>query len=327
MGGPRRPMNVLVTGGTGSIGVHLLRMLGPEYGRKVAFSHAPPEPWQCLKDVEYLEGDLLNTQKVLDLVREVKPSWVFHLGSQSNVGVSLKRPVDTLSINLLGTQNLLDAVRRIVPQSKVLLLSSSDVYGRGNGQLDLMQSEETPMRPLTPFATSKAAMELLAYQFQQSWGTHIVMARPFNYTGPFQADHFVLPSVASQLVRILDYGGEPVIHTGNLDVSRDFVDVRDLARALILIMSQSSSGEVFNICSGRIRTVRELVETMLDVVGVDVILRRDPSRERDFEQPLLMGSVDKLMAQTGWKPLIAIEDTVEDVFREMRQRRRQFSKS
>jgi GDP-4-dehydro-6-deoxy-D-mannose reductase len=120
----------------------------------------------------------------------------------------------------------------------------------------------------------------------------------------------------------VDYGGEPVVYTGNIDVSRDFMDVRDLARALILIMSQSPSGEVYNICSGRIRTVRELVETMVEVVGVDVILRRDPSRERDVDQPLLMGSVDKLMQQTGWKPLIAIEDTVEDVFREMRQRRR-----
>lgn len=312
-------MSILVTGGTGSVGIHLLNLLDGE--RKVySFSAAPPLPWQTLPHVHYVEGELLDQQRVLEVIRQVKPSAVYHLASQSNVGISFKKPYETLALNILGTQNLLEAVRKTVPSAKILLLSSSDVYGRGDGYLDVVQREDAPLRPLTPFATSKASMELLAHQYRESFGMQITIARPFNYAGPFQADYFVLPNVAAQLVRIAEHGGEPILLTGNLDISRDFLDLRDVARALIQIQNKGASGEAYNVCSGRIRTVRELCEIMIDICGVDVEMRQDPGRSRKVDQPLLMGSFDKLRDISGWKPMIDIEDTIADVYREMRRR-------
>lgn len=314
-------MSILVTGGTGSVGIHLLNLLDGEKD-VYSFSAKPPHEWQKLPHVHYVEGDLLDYQKVLDTVKAIKPSAVYHLASQSNVGISFKKPLETLSLNILGTQNLLEAVRKTVPTAKILLLSSSDVYGRGEGFLDIMQKEDAPLRPLTPFATSKASMELLAHQYRESWKMQITIARPFNYAGPFQADYFVLPNLAAQLVRIAEYGGEPILYTGNLDISRDFLDLRDVARALVLILNKGESGEAYNVCSGKIRTVRELVEIMIEKCGIDVEIRHDPSRYRKLDQPLLMGAFDKLREVTGWKPLIDIEDSVEDVYLEMRRRLR-----
>jgi GDP-4-dehydro-6-deoxy-D-mannose reductase len=315
-------MGVLVTGGTGSIGIHLLNLLGEEAGELVSASLRPPKDWQKLQHVKYVELDLLDANGITTLVRDLKPTAIYHLASQSNVGISLKRPAETLGLNIIGTQNLLDAARKAAPQAKVLLLSSSDVYGRGDGQLDVMRRESDPLQPLTPFAVSKAGMEMLAYQYRHTWGTHVCTVRPFNYAGPFQAENFVLPSIAAQLARIVDAGAEPVVYAGNLDVSRDFLDVRDLARALVLALNKGAPGSLYNVCSGRIRTVRELVEMMIETCGVDVDIRRDPVRERGNEQPLLMGSVDKLMQETGWKPLIDMEDCCRDLLGEMRRRMR-----
>ncbi len=305
-------MSVIVTGGTGAIGYHLLSSLTRNKGKLISYSRSASRQELHLDHVEYEYGDILDYSSISKIIQQHMPTEIYHLATQSNVGVSHKKPFETLEVNILGTQNLLEAVRKYNPTCKVLLLSSSDIYGRGDGLLNVMHKEEDPYTPLTPFATSKASMELLGKQYAQAWGIEVVIARPFNYTGPGQPKEFVLPYVASQLVKIRDYFAEPVLYTGNLDVSRDFIDIRDLARALVLLMSQGVSGESFNICSGKIGTVRELVENMIILTGLEVDIRRDPARERAFDQPLLMGSPDRLMQRTGWKPLIDIQDSLKD---------------
>ena len=306
-------MSVIVTGGSGAVGYHLLSSLTRNKGKLISFSRSASRKGLHLDHVHYEYGDILDYASVSKIIQHYQPKEIYHLATQANVGVSHKKPYATLETNILGTQNLLEAVRRFQPECKVLLLSSSDIYGRGKGLLDVMHREEDPYNPMTPFATSKATMELLGKQHHQAWGTHVVIARPFNFTGPGQAAEFVLPYVANQLVRIRDFFAEPVLYTGNLDVSRDFIDIRDLTRALVLLMSQATPGEAYNICSGKIRTVRELVENMIQLAHLDVEIRRDPSRERAFDQPLLMGSPDKLMQQTGWKPMIDLWDSLNDL--------------
>lgn len=314
-------MSILVTGGTGSLGFHLLSNLSGTNHDLYSYSDEQPQPWQKIDGVEYLNGDLLNFKDVYDMLQKVQPTHIYHLASQSSVGLSYKKPYETLNINLLGTQTILEAARQVVPKAKILLLSSSEIYGRTDQQLTYLHKETDRPNPLTPYATSKACMELLGNQFRNAHGLHIVFARPFHFTGPHHSRRFVLPSITHQLVKIKYYGAEPVIYSGSLDVSRDVVDVRDVARGMIQILNTAESGETFNICSGKSYTFRELVEMLIDIAGVSVDFRYDPAYERSNDIPLLIGNPSKLES-LGWKPMITMDDCLTDLFNEMVVRRR-----
>ena len=164
-------------------------------------------------------------------------------------------------------------------------------------------------------------MEILGNQFKNAYGLHVVFVRPFHFTGPHHSRRFVIPSITYQLVKIKYYGTEPTIYSGSLDISRDFVDVRDVARGMIQLLNQSESGEVYNLCCGKSYTFRELTEMLVDIAGVSVDFRFDPGYERSNDIPLLIGDPTKAM-NMGWKPMISIEDCLTDLFNEMVLRRR-----
>ncbi|MCI5600197.1 MAG: GDP-mannose 4,6-dehydratase [Hallerella porci] len=310
-------MSILVTGGTGALGFHILSSVTRNGEKLYSFSDEQPQPWQKVSDVNYRTGDLLNFKDVLAVMKEINPRAIYHLASQSSVELSYKKPYETLSTNLLGTQNLLEAARQVVPEAKILLLSSSEVYGRTSGTLLTTLHKETDRpNPLTPYATSKACMELLGNQFTNAYGMHIVTIRPFYFTGPHHSRRFSIPSIASQVVRIKKYGAEPIIYSGSLDVSRDVLDVRDVARGLIQVLQAGNPGEVYNICSGKSYTVRELTETLVDIADIDVDFCFDPAKERSLDIPLLVGDPSKIM-DLGWKPMITIEDCLQDLYNEM----------
>lgn len=314
-------MSILVTGGTGALGYHILSSLVGTTHDLYSFSDEQPQPWQKVDGVEYLNGDLLNFKHIQDVIQFVQPTHIYHLASQSSVGLSYKKPYETLNINLLGTQNLLEAVRQNCPKAKVMLLSSSEIYGRTDHQLTYLHKESDAPNPLTPYATSKACMELLGNQFKNAYGLHVVFARPFHFTGPHHSRRFVIPSITYQLVKIKYYGAEPTIYSGSLDISRDVIDVRDVARGMIQLLNQSEPGEAYNLCCGKSYTFRELTEMLVDISGVSVDFRFDPGYERSNDIPLLIGNPEKAMSK-GWKPMISIEDCLTDLFNEMVLRRR-----
>ena len=314
-------MSILVTGGTGALGFHILSGVTRSKRKLYSFSDEVPQPWQKVEDVEYLTGDLLNFKELHEVILKTQPDFVYHLASQSSVGLSYKKPFETLSTNLLGTQNLLEAVRIAAPKAKVLLLSSSEIYGRTEALLTTLHKESTPPNPLTPYATSKACMEILGNQFRNAHDLHIVFVRPFHFTGPHHSRRFAIPSITHQLVKMKHYGDEPVLYTGSLDISRDVIDVRDVARAMIQVLNSSKSGEVYNICTGKSYTFRELTEHLVDIAGISVDFRYNPSLDRSNDIPLLIGDPTKIM-DIGWKPLISIEDSLTDLFNEMVVRKR-----
>ena len=298
-------MSILVTGGTGALGFHILSNLIGTERDLYSFSDEQPQPWQKVEGVNYLTGDMLNFKEVLDMMQKVQPTNIYHLASQSSVGLSYKKPYETLNVNLLGTQTLLEAVRQIVPKAKVMLLSSSEIYGRTEQHLTYLHKETDLPNPLTPYATSKACMEILGNQFRNANDMHIVAVRPFHFTGPHHSRRFAIPSITYQLVKIKYYHAEPVIYSGSLDISRDVVDVRDVARGMIQLLNQSESGEAYNLCCGKSYTFRELTEMLVDIADI----------------PLLVGDPTKINA-LGWKPMISIEDSLTDIFNEMVVRRR-----
>lgn len=314
-------MSILVTGGTGALGYHILSSLVGTTHDLFSFSDEQPQPWQKVEEVQYLNGDLLNFKHMQEVIQYVQPTHIYHLASQSSVGLSYKKPYETLNINLLGTQNLLETVRQNCPKAKVMLLSSSEIYGRTDHQLTYLHKETDAPNPLTPYATSKACMELLGNQFKNAYGLHIVFVRPFHFTGPHHSRRFVIPSITYQLVKIKYYGSEPTIYSGSLDISRDVIDVRDVARGMIQLLNQSEPGEVYNLCCGKSYTFRELTEMLVDIAGVSVDFRFDPGYERSNDIPLLIGNPEKAMSM-GWKPMISVEDSLTDLFNEMVLRRR-----
>ncbi len=314
-------MSILVTGGTGALGYHILSSLVGTTHDLFSFSDEQPQPWQKVEGVQYLNGDLLNFKHMQEVIQYVQPTHIYHLASQSSVGLSYKKPYETLNINLLGTQNLLETVCQNCPRAKVMLLSSSEIYGRTDHQLTYLHKETDAPNPLTPYATSKACMELLGNQFKNAYGLHVVFVRPFHFTGPHHSRRFVIPSITYQLVKIKYYGTEPTIYSGSLDISRDVIDVRDVARGMIQLLNQSEPGEVYNLCCGKSYTFRELTEMLVDIAGVSVDFRFDPGYERSNDIPLLIGNPEKAMSM-GWKPMISVEDSLTDLFNEMVLRRR-----
>ena len=314
-------MSILVTGGTGALGYHILSSLVGTTHDLFSFSDEQPQPWQKVEGVQYLNGDLLNFKHMQEVIQYVQPTHIYHLASQSSVGLSYKKPYETLNINLLGTQNLLETVRQNCPRAKVMLLSSSEIYGRTDHQLTYLHKETDAPNPLTPYATSKACMELLGNQFKNAYGLHVVFVRPFHFTGPHHSRRFVIPSITYQLVKIKYYGTEPTIYSGSLDISRDVIDVRDVARGMIQLLNQSEPGEVYNLCCGKSYTFRDLTEMLVDIAGVSVDFRFDPGYERSNDIPLLIGNPEKAMSM-GWKPMISVEDSLTDLFNEMVLRRR-----
>jgi len=334
-------LKILITGATGFVGRHLLRALsgearaGTETGGFEVFGTAYPQPpWPSDRDIVFL--DLRAESELFKLVRDVRPDWIFHLAAVSNVRSSWQMRRETLETNVIGTQNLLEAVRLAAPGGRVLFISSSDVYGIvGSAKKPLI--EEDPVRVINPYAYSKAAGEMMCGFYAKVEGLDIVIARQFPHTGPGQTADFVCPDWARQIVQIERGESEPVIHVGNLDVKRDFSDVRDVVKAYIMLMRKGRRGKVYNVCSGKALALREILDFLIGEAETEpphsperpgikarrrqaIKVQVDPAKLRKTDVPLLLGSNSKLVAETGWSPRIPIEQTLRDLLAYWREK-------
>ena len=256
-------------------------------------------------------ADLRDPESVQAFVGEVQPDYIFHLAAQSFVPTSFADPWDTLENNIRAQLNLLEAVRRSGREVRFLVIGSNEEYGAPEPE-ELPQTEESPLRPNNPYAVSKVAQDFLGLQYHLAYGLPIVRVRPFNHTGPGQSPRFVVPAFASQIARV-EAGLQEPLKVGNLDVSRDFTDVRDIVRAYHLAATQGKPGEVYNLASGKPRSVRGLLETLLSYARVEIKVERDPDRYRPVDVPVVYGSAEKFHRLTGWAPQIPFEQTLRDV--------------
>lgn len=310
---------MLITGLTGFVGRYLARHFpAPEY---LVFGTSYPDyPLPSEKEVFFL--DMRREEEVGEVVKEVKPDLVFHLAAVSNVGLSWGRRRETLETNLMGTFYLLEAVKRLVPASRVLVVSSSDVYGPRPGPEEgwLPLREETGYKIVDPYAFSKAGVELLSDFYARVEKMDIVIARPFPHTGPGQRPDFVCSDWARQIVQIEKEETEPVIRVGNLDCVRDFTDVRDTVRAYALLVQKGRRGEIYNVCSGSGIALRKILELLLSYSKTGIKVETDESRLRKVDIPVLIGNNLKLRAETGWTPLIPFEQTLRDLLDDWRSK-------
>lgn len=288
---------LLATGLSGFVGRHLQTLPMPASGS-----------WRLLESLPY---DLLDPVSLDAWLQTGVPDAVIHLAGQTFVPEAFKDPAHTLQINLLGTLNLLQALKRAGFNGTFLFVSSGDVYGQV-AEADLPITESLAPKPRNPYAVSKVAAELLCLQWGYAEGWRMLIARPFNHIGPGQAPSFVVPGMAQQIVRA-DGAQRITLEVGDIDVSRDFLDVRDVISAYFALLEHGRSGEIYNLCSGVERTIRELILQMARLRGVSVELVQAPSRLRPADQRRVVGSAAKLQQDTGWKPSISITETLQSV--------------
>jgi GDP-4-dehydro-6-deoxy-D-mannose reductase len=325
-------MRAIVTGACGFVGRHLVRELtanGYEVLATDLMDEPPPHIIGRLRtgdgeddDLPAIDGiterlalpaavpyrgcNLLDAEAVSALVGEWRPRSILHLAAQSSAGHSFRDPRGTLETNLFGTLNLLEAVRATSGDGapvRFLSVCSSEEYGRRSGS-DMPLTEGGAVEPASPYAVSKVAQEMLSLQYGISYGIDAVVTRSFAHTGPGQTDRFVLPAFAKQCAAIKAGLGTPVVRVGNLDVVRDYLDVRDVVRAYRALVERGAAGAVYNVCSGKGIGLREALDSMIAFAGGGIDVETDPGRLRPVDVPVMIGDNTKIRVATGWEPVV-----------------------
>lgn len=266
-----------------------------------------------------VEGDITDAHSMQRIIGTLKPDRIFHLAAQSYVPVSWSAPADTLHRNIEGQLHVLEAVRSAGIDPLIHIAGSSEEYGLVHPH-EVPIKETNALRPLSPYAVSKVAQEVLALQYHHSYGLKTIVTRGFNHEGPRRGHVFVISSMAKQIAEIEKGLRPPVLYTGDLSVSRDWTDVRDFVRAYWLTLEKGCPGEVYNIGCGRARTVGEMLETLLSFTEQKIEVKTDPLRLRPSDVKFLEADVSKFRELTGWEPQIPFEQTVRDTLEYWRQR-------
>lgn len=299
-------MRALVTGAGGFVGPYLAAHLiacGDEVVG-VSSSNGP---------------DLRDHDGWFELLTETEPEVVYHLAGRSDVSASWREPLTTFEVNAMGTVAVLEAARR-AGTGRVVVVSSADVYGTVD-PATLPLTEETSAQPRSPYGVSKQAAEAAAIQYWRGHGLETVVARPFNHVGPGQRTSFIAASLAHQIAKAETEGGGVVIH-GDLTPQRDLTDVRDVVRAYRLLAVSGQAGEIYNVCSGQVVSMQQLLDALLAMAEYPIDHEVDPGLLRPIDLPILLGSFQKLLADTGWQPEITFDTMLASVLDDARHRHR-----
>jgi GDP-4-dehydro-6-deoxy-D-mannose reductase len=299
----------LITGINGFAGTHLNNLL-VENGYEV-FGTVKPSKESSL-DKNLFSVDITDFEELKEVIDTVSPDFIYHLAALTSPAQSFKDPSTTITNNIEGQLNILEAVKQLqLMQTRVLVVSSAEVYGAVK-ENELPNNENTPLRPLSPYAVSKIAQDFLGYQYFHSQNVKTIRVRTFNNIGPHQAPFFVVPSFAKQIAEIEKGLQEPILKVGNLNAKRDFTDVRDVVKAYTLLMEKGEYGEVYNVGCGRSYKIRDILDMFLSLSQIKIIVENDPERMRPGDIEELRCDYDKLYKATGWKPEVSIETSLQD---------------
>lgn len=319
-------MRLLITGITGFVGGHLaefaLKQGAEVYG--ACRWRSNPENIAAIRDrLHMVSADLRDVTSVHLMLEEAKADAIVHLAGQSHVPTSWQAPAETLSTNAIGQTHLLEALRRRgEPFPRVFIAGSSEEYGLVQAR-DLPVTEETPLRPVSPYGVSKVAQDLMGFQYFRNYGIPCVRGRAFNHEGPRRGEVFMTSTFARQIAEIELGRRGPVLQVGNLKPRRDYTDVRDIVRGYWLLLHKGEPGEVYNLCSGRAWSIQEILDRLLSMsIARKIEVRQDPRRLRPSDVEVLYGSAEKIRRLTGWEPEIPFEQTLRDLLDYWRQRLR-----
>ena len=298
---------VLVTGSGGFVGRVLTSTLQAN-GYEIWGVDRRPDPDGAPDRM--ITADLNDKKAVDKVLDDIQPDSIVHLAAQASAGQSFDEPHFTIQNNLLPVLHILESLRLSGASTRLLVVGSAEVYGPVIAD-ELPLSEAHAPNPVSPYALSKWLQEQCCTQYAARYGTDVVMTRSFNHTGAGQSDTFALPSFARQIVDIKKGKGEPEVAVGNIEVRRDFLDVRDVCRAYQLLLERGKSGAVYNVCSGISWSLRDMLRKLAKFAGVDVTFRVDEGRMRPVDIEDLRGDNTNLITDTGWERLKSIDDMLQ----------------
>ncbi|CAN7419120.1 GDP-mannose 4,6-dehydratase [Mesorhizobium sp. LjNodule214] len=300
---------ILITGASGFVGTALLRLLEQEHSEceVFAFGHGNGH----LNPIDLMDRDAVDAA-----VHKVRPTALVHLAAVAAPADARNAPRHAWDVNVTGTMNLAESVMRHAPEARFVYVGSSEAYGASFQSVAGPVTETVPLRPVTVYGVTKAAADLMIGQMAYD-GLRAVRCRPFNHTGPGQSDAYVIPAFARQVAEIAAGKNEPVIHVGNLEVERDFLDVRDVVRAYAgaaMLNPNADPDCVYNIASGQPLKIRHILDMLIAQSGIDIEVRVDPEKLRPNDIPFASGDASKARDWLKWKPLVPFEQTIADVF-------------
>jgi GDP-4-dehydro-6-deoxy-D-mannose reductase len=308
-------VKALVTGAAGFVGSHLAEFLLRRGIEVVGLVRAEDETFRLapiLPNIQIERGDIRDRDRMIQILRDTRPDRIFHLAGVTSPAGTLSNPRLAYDVNFVGTLNLLEGVRHLSVDCRILFVSSSEVYGAVRGE-NLPLREGSPLHPSNPYAGSKAAGEVLACQFYRGFGVQVVLARPFNHTGPRQSKEFVCSSLARQVAEINLGIREAEVQVGNPAVVRDFTDVRDIVRGYDLLLEKGELGEVYQLCSGRPVSVETILSILAGFASKPIRVVVDPARAPLSANRAIWGIADKAERTVGWKPQYSLETTLRDL--------------
>lgn len=315
-------MRALVTGISGFVGGHLTEHLIAQGDLIVGLSASgrwPGELEHLGREARIERFDMVEGREsdLAELINRKQPEVIYHLAAWSNPQKSVADPRGAWTLNLGGSLNLLEAVRASGPKPRVILVGTGVSYGNPGPEW-IPVTESCPVRPNNPYAASKAAVDLLGIQHFLSHQTNVVMVRPFNHAGPRQSPTYVLAGWAHQIA-LIEAGRGNRLEVGNLEITRDFTDVRDVVRGYRMLAESGQAGEIYNLGSGRGVRLAEALEHLCSLAKTPIAVHVDPARVRPVDQPLLVADASKLKAAVGWTPRFSIEQTLADMLEDARK--------
>lgn len=307
-------MRALVIGVSGFVGEYLCKYLIDKGYEVYATTHSKSGDTNTTSNnIKFYKLDIMNSYACESVIKDVMPHYIFHLAAISSVALSWRDPAKTMEVNILGAMNVLDAVRKISRDSKILIVGSSEEYGKIHPE-DIPVKETQKLVPENPYGISKVAQEMIAQLYYKAYNLKIYLVRAFNHIGPGQQLGFVVPDFAKQIAEIELGMKEPVIYVGNLEAKRDFTDVRDVVRAYEMIVNKGRSGEVYNVGSGKSREIKEILNNLIRFCSKEIKVVQDLSKMRPSDVPIVEASIDKIKAEVGWSPQIPFEQTLYDTY-------------
>lgn len=315
-------MRVIITGAAGFAAAHLIRAI-EKNGRDEIFAWVKDqeEAARVHLDQEHIfVTDITDEPLVQQRIEQIRPDRVYHLAAQASVGLSWDMPALTMSVNTIGTIYLMEALRKYAPEARLLLIGSAEQYGKVTPE-ELPIKETRQSEGVNPYSVSKMTQELMAQMYASRYGMHIVMVRAFNHIGPGQATNFVIPDWCSQVAAIEKGDREPVIRVGNIRVKRDFTDVRDIVNAYIKLMEHGQSGQIYNVGSGVSYSLEEILQKIIQAGTMDhVRYEVDATKLRPADIEELRADITKLQQTIDWKPEYSLEQSIDDILNEMREK-------
>ena len=313
-------MKILVTGIAGFAAKHFLHYLNEqEPGSEVMgiYNETYPE-----FEHENFEGltislskvNLLNKEETAAVIETFNPSFILHLAGRSSVANSWKAPADSVMDNTSFFLNIVETVRLHKLNCRILSVGSTEEYGNANAGLPLKEIDCPD--PASPYGVARVLQQKLVKIYAESYGVDIVHTRSFNHIGPYQKPEYVISSFAKQIVQQAKNGVSKIeLVTGDVNVIRDFSDVRDVVRAYYMLLYKGTKGQTYNVCSGKGYLIKDMIELLSNIIGEHVFHTTDEKNFRPSENKVIIGSYEKLMKATGWEPEYSIENSLSDIIK------------